>query len=199
MLEASDRGAALERVTRGAARHYVSGDATRSPLAGMPSIPASLPPARCAGRGQGSRSDGRGRGRLALTPSRTPGTHGLAPVSTEKALATVACYLCSRDESWPRMPTWASDRSAHWQDRFPLATRIPNDLESLGIRHKDSVWVTLGRRRCSISLPLLLSSLLSVGARQRELTPLHLPCPRPALTHLAFASGTINADGTIFS
>jgi hypothetical protein len=42
---------------------------------GCPSIPASLPPARCAGRGQGSRSDGPGR--LALTPPRIPGTHGL--------------------------------------------------------------------------------------------------------------------------
>ena len=47
-------------------------DARPSPRAGMrPCIPASLPPARCAGRGQGSRSDGRVR--LALTPPRTPG------------------------------------------------------------------------------------------------------------------------------
>jgi hypothetical protein len=51
-------------------------DARPSPRAGMrPCIPASLPPARCAGRGQGSRSDGRVR--LALTPPRTPGMHGL--------------------------------------------------------------------------------------------------------------------------
>jgi hypothetical protein len=59
----------------GAGRHAGTGPQGGPRVRGCPSIPASLPPARCAGRGQGSRSDGPVR--LALTPPRTPGTHGL--------------------------------------------------------------------------------------------------------------------------
>jgi hypothetical protein len=103
------RGALGSACGRGGAGPRNAGSRARGGprVRGCPSIPASLPAARCAGRGQGSRSDGRARGRLALMPPRTPGTHGLPQVPRRRrpwtALGTLSpAARAARDRRFGR-------------------------------------------------------------------------------------------------
>ncbi len=110
------RGALGQTCGRGGAGRRAGTGLQGAPrMRGCPSIPASLPPARCAGRGQGSRSDGRGCGRLALTPPRIPGTHGLPLVSRQRTSppGMRACLLAKATPDERGTPKAERRRSAH--------------------------------------------------------------------------------------